>query len=303
MDENTRSCEHCDRAFAVNPRAQHQRYCMEECRREAHNDKRRPVPWIIDCEECGESFATTKTRARFCSDGCQRANWNAKHGGRRKLVPLVCSQCGRSFEGVSWPQDAEHKRRYCSAGCEADAKRWRYRKVFECKVPWRECKRCARKFIGRFNASHCRRCVEGKRSRSRRWIAGCCIRCGDPFVGRWHSSWPCRYCSDGCAKKDSRDRRRARKRQAFIEEVWRKKVYERDNWVCQLCNEPVDRDAEVPERFAPTLDHIVPLALGGDHSYANIETAHFICNSRKSHNIEGQLAFAGMGVAPNPDSP
>jgi 5-methylcytosine-specific restriction endonuclease McrA len=58
-------------------------------------------------------------------------------------------------------------------------------------------------------------------------------------------------------------------------------VYVRDSWVCYLCAAAVDRYAAVPMPLAPTLDHVVPLVNGGAHTYSNIKTAHFICNSLK----------------------
>ena len=37
-----------------------------------------------------------------------------------------------------------------------------------------------------------------------------------------------------------------------------------------------------PSFMAPTIDHIVPISLGGEHSYANCQAVHFMCNSKKS---------------------
>lgn len=75
------------------------------------------------------------------------------------------------------------------------------------------------------------------------------------------------------------------------EPIFRRKVFERDDWTCRLCGKAVASDEVVPHPLAPTLDHIVPLALGGEHRYFNVQTAHFICNSRKSANVT-QLSFA-----------
>jgi 5-methylcytosine-specific restriction endonuclease McrA len=72
--------------------------------------------------------------------------------------------------------------------------------------------------------------------------------------------------------------------------VFRRKVFERDGWTCRLCSKPVERDAQVPAYLAPTLDHILPLALGGLHEYSNVQCAHFICNSRKGDSV-AQLAW------------
>jgi 5-methylcytosine-specific restriction endonuclease McrA len=60
-------------------------------------------------------------------------------------------------------------------------------------------------------------------------------------------------------------------------------VYERDNWICQLCGEPVDRDLDPNHRMAATLDHVEcqTWALIPDHSLANLRLAHRACNSRR----------------------
>jgi 5-methylcytosine-specific restriction endonuclease McrA len=39
----------------------------------------------------------------------------------------------------------------------------------------------------------------------------------------------------------------------------------------------------VPDLGAPTIDHIVPMAKGGDDTKINVQLAHFSCNSRKGH--------------------
>jgi 5-methylcytosine-specific restriction endonuclease McrA len=54
---------------------------------------------------------------------------------------------------------------------------------------------------------------------------------------------------------------------------------------CQICGDPVNRDAAVPELDAPVVDHRVPLAQGGEHGPANWQTAHFYCNSVKRDQV------------------
>ncbi|SMB77311.1 HNH endonuclease [Acinetobacter baumannii] len=64
-------------------------------------------------------------------------------------------------------------------------------------------------------------------------------------------------------------------------------IYERDDWMCKICGEPVDHDADVGDNMAPSLDHIVPRSLGGGHESENLRTAHRVCNSRRGANVEG----------------
>lgn len=75
--------------------------------------------------------------------------------------------------------------------------------------------------------------------------------------------------------------RRARLAQVVTEDAHPYVVHVRDDWICYLCKIKVDRRVTVPSLMAPTLDHVVPLSSGGAHTYDNIRTAHFICNSRK----------------------
>jgi 5-methylcytosine-specific restriction endonuclease McrA len=72
--------------------------------------------------------------------------------------------------------------------------------------------------------------------------------------------------------------RRARRRDQFVEHVEAFVVYDRDSGMCGICGLPVERtDFHV--------DHIVPLARGGEHSYANVQAAHPLCNASKRDRI------------------
>ena len=63
---------------------------------------------------------------------------------------------------------------------------------------------------------------------------------------------------------------------AWVDPKLRHALYERDNWICQLCNKPIDMDAHWNTNYAPSLDHIVPQShmLIPDHRPSNLRTAH-----------------------------
>lgn len=64
-------------------------------------------------------------------------------------------------------------------------------------------------------------------------------------------------------------------------------IYERDGGRCHLCRKPVGRPAA-------TMDHLVPVALGGSHTRANVALAHRSCNSSKKTAPRGeQLRLIG----------
>jgi len=80
-------------------------------------------------------------------------------------------------------------------------------------------------------------------------------------------------------------RRRARLLDAWVEDVDIAIVFERDEGLCGICAEAIDLALDWPHRMSLTLDHIVPLARGGEHSYQNSQVAHAVCNSRKNDRI------------------
>ena len=71
---------------------------------------------------------------------------------------------------------------------------------------------------------------------------------------------------------------KARKRGAFVEAVDPCWVFDRDEGICGICDEPVKGDFHI--------DHIIPLALGGEHSYTNVQLAHPLCNMRKGASLD-----------------
>jgi len=74
-------------------------------------------------------------------------------------------------------------------------------------------------------------------------------------------------------------KRRALLKGATVEDVDPTVVYNRDMGICQLCFTGVSRDTM-------SLDHIVPLIHGGEHSYNNIQLAHISCNSKKGASLQ-----------------
>lgn len=81
----------------------------------------------------------------------------------------------------------------------------------------------------------------------------------------------------------ARHARRVRLEAATIETFDPVEVYDRDRWVCQLCEHPVDPDLTWPDPLSHSLDHVIPLSANGEHSRANTQLAHLICNVRKNN--------------------
>jgi 5-methylcytosine-specific restriction endonuclease McrA len=75
--------------------------------------------------------------------------------------------------------------------------------------------------------------------------------------------------------------RKARNRRVYVEAVSLAVLRERDGSTCRICGEPVGFALRPPDPGSATIDHVVALARGGDHSYRNTQLAHLRCNSEK----------------------
>lgn len=61
--------------------------------------------------------------------------------------------------------------------------------------------------------------------------------------------------------------------------LWRE-VCERDGWVCWICQCAIDKHA-TKHRDKGSVDHIVPVVLGGANNESNMRAAHVGCNAKR----------------------
>ena len=119
-----------------------------------------------------------------------------------------------------------------------------------------------------------------------------CEVCGGLFFSSTR-----KYCSDECSKKVLNGRYNAKKRirnkNALTEEsktINVKRLYERDNGICWICGGRCDIGADSNANEYPSIDHVVPVSMGGKDEWSNIKLAHRICNSRRgTKSIDGDI--------------
>lgn len=91
-----------------------------------------------------------------------------------------------------------------------------------------------------------------------------------------------RYCptcrAKGVPQEVERERNRLNASHRYHGHIDRLVVLEMDDGICGICGEDVD-----PFRYE--VDHIIPLARGGEYSYANVQAAHPLCNQRKNRRM------------------
>lgn len=243
---------------------------------------------------CTTTGCEKKQKARGLCAPHYSAWYRKREGWQRTSYERKCCVCDATFTSTS------PTARYCTTGkdsCEAAAKVARGgRQERERRERWARAQRKLEKAAAGAMGSG--------------WIAGACNECGTSFIARAHSVWPSRFCSLPCQNKATRRRgrkkhrvkhgrldqmsKRARHYGVEYEPISRQKVFERDGYRCGICRKATKRKASVPDRQAPTIDHIVPMSRGGAHLYVNVQCACFECNWRKAAGAANdQLLLVG----------
>lgn len=250
----------------------------------------------MTCAGCGVDFRTSrwlmsknKAGTYYCSRDC--------HVESVRRAPKVCEHCSESFT----PTDS--RGRYCSRKCLGDS-----RKNGPCtRLSWTRCLRC-NEWVARPRRRHCTVCrdvldEEYRRRNASRKRNTVCKDCAVPLPDQ---AWirRCEPCRIALAKKMRQKhhrlagcknaRQRARHHGVEYEYINRKKVFDRDKWRCGICGKKVDKRLKYPHPMSVSLDHIVPMSLGGGHLYVNVQCSHWLCNTEKCDTGAGdQLALLG----------
>jgi len=83
-------------------------------------------------------------------------------------------------------------------------------------------------------------------------------------------------------------RHRARKRAVAYERIDDQLVFEQAGYRCAICGRKTRPGYNQYHPLYPNLDHIIPLARGGPHTWANVQCLCRRCNVRKHTSVEGQ---------------
>lgn len=269
------------------------------------------------CKHCGCSFEQRTgpgRKQKFCSEECQR-DWWAQNREQHKSYTYICQQCGKEYVAKEKNRD-----KFCSRECayahkakdrpeniaRQEAKR---QAKHNTKIVYAQCVECGAEFIqrrGRLTCSaQCQRLLNRRKyaeyAMERKGKNVCvCRECGKEFSAPYGDKRR-GFCSGRCSRtnwkrlhpeqhKIQNQRRRARKYgNGEVQSISPREIFERDGWMCGICGKRVDRRLKFPHPKSASLDHIVPLAMGGTHTRNNVQLAHFICNSLKSANEGGQL--------------
>lgn len=165
----------------------------------------------------------------------------------------TCAVCGAPNPP---PSGNGRQRKFCSRRCNGTAHR--DSKAATCSTP--ECDRPVRA------KGFCNAHYKAQHPNRKLWKKN-----GKPEVRR-----------AALRKKDQRRRARM-KGDPDASLIDRDEVGARDGWRCGLCRKCVDPTLAYPSPQSPSLDHIVPLSLGGKHALSNVQISHLACNVAKGN--------------------
>lgn len=221
-----------------------------------------------ECRRCGDAIQrdrkNTGPSPQYCTNECQRlaaherriasgvyvaTNYAKRQANKQKpLNRATCIMCANAFE-------SKHSSpKFCSTTCN---NQWRDEHN-ELRCSEADCDRGVR--AKGICAMHWRRAARAE---------------GREVAEPWNES-----------RKANYHKRRAQKLSLPADIIRPADVYERDEWVCGICSTLVDRKLAYPDPMSPSLDHVLPLSLGGHHAMENVTLAHLSCNVRKGNRVD-----------------
>jgi len=208
------------------------------------------------CVVC--SFELTGIQKLYCGQTCKGKAYKASHPEKAASYRFAERISAATLKRLAVKAEKAALRRI--------ARNWRVKPVAKREPTVQvNCRHCCNEFVavrnGGLHRKVCDSCIRAKRQAERRIakskrraiLKGCASECVDPMI-----------------------------------------VFARDKWRCVLCGIKTPMLLRgTYEDAAPELDHIIPLSLGGPHTYINTQCACRRCNIRKSNKPLGQMLLVG----------
>ena len=263
---------------------------------------------------CGKRKSYKAKHCQVCATEIQVSKW-------QEWRKRTCTLCGNAF---TLKKDSGSKGLVCSRECyfkhlslrTQHKERAKAAKRLEIELDreqralarTRPCDACGNPFVAHTALSRfCSRdCRKGSRFRRKR-VERACVECGTVFMAGFSTITRCPLHQKRSTRRQYRRKhghsgkirnRAIRFGVQYVKGISRTKLFERDGWRCVLCG------CSTPKRLigknhprSPTIDHIVPMSMGGAHTWDNIQLACRDCNTRKSTRTVGQLRLGLESVS------
>lgn len=258
------------------------------------------------CGQCGQEFTSPRTK-KYCSQRCCWVAQGRKAGVRPRAqydasvknpaAEFTCEHCGASAKRKLGGNSTRN--RWCSMACRSAASQRAKAEAAAFSQLRRERKAAVRRLIKALKL----RALDLQRAS--------CAGCGCEIDRRKRVCATCRNAATREAERNYRAGpagKRTRRIHKSKEKAVRRQrlakgadsidpiaVFERDKWRCQICGVRTPKGLRGScEARAPELDHVIALALGGTHTWGNVQCACRGCNGAKGARAVGQL---GLGFS------
>jgi hypothetical protein len=285
------TCQFCGQLFESKKRGRPAKCCSRKCQSDLlYLNKKKSAPETVEriCKNCGKGFIKLRNaQQRVCSADCYKSNLT-KHEclDCKKIInfdAVRCRNCQINFS---------RKHHYCEI-CQKE-----YRPTYKGQ---RSCGRaCGEKLKVR---------IYVEKVLSSKVFFKHCFVCKSLFATRYAKTKTCQNqnCKDEAIRingreqykknpdrfKEAAHRRRSLMLTAFVEDVSLDYIGNRDKWICHLCNQKIDKTLTGRNPLMPSLDHVLPLSKGGEHSNKNVRISHLRCNLKKNNKVVGELMLFG----------
>jgi len=261
-----RTCLACHKPLVGSQR----KWCSNACTQRAHYNKNagRPLDartWVpaTRCAWCQADITCRGPQARYCSSRCKL---DADHHAQ-----LVRTHQARQHDGLPIPGD-----------------------IVPCANP--QCFNAAiYANLRAFCSSRCQQYVQSNKhwlgeGPSSRVYFYPCPDCSAPILSRVRNGshkvcQPCRIMRNKAINARKNHARRA----AGAAVLSVADIAERDGCRCHICHRKVDLSLSGKAKWGPTIEHIVPVSLGGTNDPGNLALAHRHCNTARGNRGESQL--------------
>lgn len=233
---------------------------------------------LIKCKKCGKEKQVKGKKiyeSRYMTCTCDISERRKKpvydlNKMEEKFIYKFNLKYGQYFEYINWD-----KIKYITIRCK---KCGEIKKVVKSTA-----------LIIKQNIS-CKKCFNNREGISTKT----CIDCGKDFLSFSEQHIRCLDCKTEIEKAKRRYWKRMREVKIKSNgkadnSITLARLIKRDNGICQLCGEKVDindyfynnNNYRISGKLHPSIDHIKPLAKGGEHTWDNVQLAHLYCNSTK----------------------
>ena len=258
---------------------------------------------------------SVKSECGDCGNPCWGKQCRECYISEHRVPESTCLKCGKAFRRHRQYNYSKNQPKYCSRECSfkalSDGERGTSRQIVvlpkltkdladwfgswtvEAKRKHRKTTRCKACGAGMYSADGngkkrlfcCRQCYYSYR------VTVACLDCGTEVFSNRDEGKFCTRCQRRRSKKNNPGKIRKRCKKfgvAFNPKVKSAEVFERDGYKCQECRRTTSVKVSCTDSGRATVDHIVPLSLGGSHEWHNVQCLCRRCNVRKSNKYVGQ---------------